>query len=207
MKLLASQIYNKGEMGELMMKKIALSQFAMIASLFYCGTANSGDIAKELGLYLADTSGNCKTSDANSTTADYNIVGVCVSPQIFSTIDTDYIRIGIAELTDPSGVEIAKRVYAIKQTTQEAYTVEIKSTNGDTIELQDGAIIQRTFGDLVGYASYGQSAILYYDTASWNLCVNGKEMRVEILKEAQSSYYRDRLRATINEIEEMKECS
>lgn len=186
-------------------------KYLLIAiALIFTPVCNAGKIADFVGAYLADDSGECKTSTIyGEDYPDSNISGVCVPMSVmFDEKKKELLNLAITELKNPEQLEAMILQEFAKRQTTEAYEVQIDKKTDDIFKLVDGSILEKTGYGYVGYVGYHEESILYKDGEQWKLCVNGSSYKVDVLKYVKYHYSKDSISGkSVKEIENMDVCS
>lgn len=188
-------------------------QIVLTFWIFNSSQVSSSELSEKLGLYLPDAQGKCKTyASQYGNLEDLNFNAVCVPLNTWLSAKTDFdkdiIYLGTLELTDPALAKIWLERKIIQGTQNaEAYEVEIESFSGNFFKLTDGSVLENRSSGYVGYIGYHEEAIFFKDGSDWNLCVNNNAHKVEVIRDATSSYNRQSISKTVYEIMEMDICS
>jgi hypothetical protein len=164
--------------------------------------------AAAVGAYNVPDDGVCRSTEwLGSVTEDALIGSVCIPTHVIGTVDTTMITLAMAELISPEMLQIMLARQAMGELSlPEVYEVEVDDDDGDVYDLTDGTVVRATENKYVGYIGYREAAVLYRNGSDWHLCVSGANFEVEILREAQRSYGRRAISASLRDIEAMDAC-
>lgn len=176
--------------------------------LAFTSTPTHAQFAGALGAYLVAEGEACRSSEwMGAHHEDFRFEKVCIPRAIVATVDSATVMLAVAELTNPSMLEhMLKQQTLAKLPVDEAYEVEVDRRNNDVYDLTDGTVLRALESTYVGYIGYHEEAILFRDGSTWHFCVASTSLRVDVLRVGTTTYNRERISGSKEEITALKPC-